>query len=83
MLGRHRRRHPWLPYYRRRRRIVLRQEVGGLGLSWGDWSSLEFPGECVVVVAAVRAVGRGGWVAASNGFGISTLEAGGVLTPVR
>jgi len=31
---------------------------------WWDWSSLAFPGECVVVVAAVRAVGRGGGAAA-------------------
>ena len=36
----------------------------GLGLRWGDWSSLASPGECVVVVAAVWAVRRGGGAAA-------------------
>jgi len=31
---------------------------GGLGLRWGDWSSLAFSRAGVVVIAAVRAVGR-------------------------
>jgi len=37
---------------------------GGLGLRWGDGSSSAFPREGVVVIATVRAVGRGGGAAA-------------------
>jgi len=47
-----------------------------------DWFSPVFSGEGIVVVTAIRAVGRGGGAAAGDRFGVATLGAGGVLASV-
>ena len=45
----------------------------------GNWSSPAFPGEGIVVVAAVGAVGGGGGAAPRDGSLVSPFGAGGVL----
>ena len=82
MLAGHRHPHPWLPHRRSRRPIVPRRKVGALGLRGGDWSSPAFPGEGIVVVTVVRAVGAGGGAAARDCLGVAALGAGGVLASV-
>jgi len=48
----------------------------------GGWSTPGFSGVGIVVVAAIRAVGRGGRAAAGNGFVVAAFGAGGVLAAV-
>jgi len=48
----------------------------------GDWSSPAFPGEGIVVVIAVWAVGGGGGAAAEDGLGVAALGVCGVLASV-
>jgi len=55
---------------------------GGLGLRRGDWSSPAFFVEGIRVIATVVAVGGGSGTAVRDGLGISSLGAGGVLTPM-
>ena len=49
----------------------------------GDWSSPAFPGEGIVVAAAVGTVGGGGWAASRDWPVVAPLGGGGVLAPMR
>jgi len=48
-------------------------------LRWWDRSSPAFPGDGIVVVPTVGAVGRGGGAATREGLRVAALGAGGVL----
>jgi len=52
---------------------------GGLRLKSGDWSSPAFPGEGIVVVTTVGAVGAGGEASAGDSLGVTALGVCGVL----
>jgi len=82
VLGSHRCPHPWLFHDWRRRQIILRQRIRGPPPEEGVWSSPAFPGEGIVVVTAVQAVGRGGGAAVGDSFDVAALGAGGVLASV-